>query len=289
MRGLSRLACARSGCQHWFFAQPPLTLRLSCHCCHALPPLLTSDGHAIVITLPRRVLLHRFNFKAPVRDLSFSPDDRFLAVTHGRKLQLWRAPGLKREFAPFVLHRTYTGHFDDITCIGWSPDSRYFLTGSKDMSLRIHSVDPIPGFVPITLSGHRSTIIGAYFSAEGDTIYSVSKDAAVFTWQWTKRVALPSRALQGLAAASADGGDDSSDGDDGPSRSHASKKKKAVAPAASLRREKGTAAASAVAKRSRFQEVPNPVASDGSAYSVLVGEWRLINKHFFKQDHAKVN
>ena len=77
-----------------------------------------------MISLPRRVLLHRFNFKERVRDISFSPDDKFLAVTHGRKLQLWRAPAVKRDFTPFVLHRTYTGHFDDVTCVSWAPNSR---------------------------------------------------------------------------------------------------------------------------------------------------------------------
>jgi WD40 repeat protein len=86
---------------------------------------LRPDGYAIAISLPRRVLLHRFNFKHPVRDLCFSPDDRYVAVSSGRKLQLWRAPGMKREFAPFSLHRTYTGHFDDITCISWAPNGRW--------------------------------------------------------------------------------------------------------------------------------------------------------------------
>ena len=82
------------------------------------------DGNAIVINLQRRVLLHRFNFKEKVRDIQFSPDDKFIAVAVGRKMQVWRTPGLQREFAPFVLHRTYTGHFDDVTCVSWSPSCR---------------------------------------------------------------------------------------------------------------------------------------------------------------------
>lgn len=52
-------------------------------------------------------------------------DTRYIAVTHGKHIQVWVAPGHTKEFAPFVLHRTYTGHYDDTTCIDWSADSRY--------------------------------------------------------------------------------------------------------------------------------------------------------------------
>jgi periodic tryptophan protein 2 len=45
-------------------------------------------------------------------------------VSHGKQIQVWNAPGSNKEFAPFVLHRTYTGHYDDVVAIDWSPDSR---------------------------------------------------------------------------------------------------------------------------------------------------------------------
>jgi len=50
---------------------------------------------------------------------------RFIAATHGSQVQVWQTPShLAREFAPFVLHRTYTGHYDDVLSIQWSSDSR---------------------------------------------------------------------------------------------------------------------------------------------------------------------
>ena len=84
-----------------------------------------ADGRALVSNYRRRVVLHRFNFKKPVRDVQFSPNDRYLAVTHGNHVQVWNAPGLRREFSPFHLHRTYTGHHDETTCIDWSPSGRF--------------------------------------------------------------------------------------------------------------------------------------------------------------------
>ena len=49
---------------------------------------------------------------------------RFIAVTHGKQIKVWHAPDYSKEFAPFTVHRTYTGLFDDTVCIDWSADSR---------------------------------------------------------------------------------------------------------------------------------------------------------------------
>jgi WD40 repeat protein len=50
----------------------------------------------------------------------------YILVTHGNHVQVWNTPSyLAREFAPFVLHRTYTGHFDEVLSVEWSKDSRY--------------------------------------------------------------------------------------------------------------------------------------------------------------------
>lgn len=155
------------------------------------------DGHALCINLPRRIVVHRFSFKSAVADLAFSPDGRYLAVTHGRKLQVWRAPGLDREFAPFALHRTYTGHYDELTCVDWSPNSAYIVTGSADMTARVYSLHTLPGYVPVTLSGHRDCLVSVHFSAE-DVIYTVSRDGSVFVWAWQERKDLAERDAMAL-------------------------------------------------------------------------------------------
>ncbi|KAF9159335.1 hypothetical protein DFQ26_006631 [Actinomortierella ambigua] len=141
------------------------------------------DGKALLVNYNRQVVLHHFNFKEKVDDLQFSPDGKYFAVTHGKQVQLWKTPGFHREFSPFVLHRTYTGHYDDVVSLSWSPDSKFFITTSKDMSARVYSTNPIEGFVPIVLSGHRDTVIGAWFNKEQDTIFTVSKDSALFEWK----------------------------------------------------------------------------------------------------------
>ncbi|KAH7887052.1 quinon protein alcohol dehydrogenase-like superfamily [Phlebopus sp. FC_14] len=142
------------------------------------------DGRALLVNFKRGVVLHHFNFQKPVKDIQFSFDGKYIAVTHDSHVQVWRTPNhLVREFAPFVLHRTYTGHHDEVLRIRWSPDSKCFITTSRDMTARLFTLDPLEGFRPRTFAGHRDAVIGAYFSANGKAIYTVSRDGAVFTWK----------------------------------------------------------------------------------------------------------
>lgn len=142
------------------------------------------DGHALLMNVARRSLLAHMSFKLPVRDAQFSPNGEYLAVTHGTQVQVWRTPSvLVREFAPFVLHRTYVGHFDDVLSITWSRNGLYFLTTSKDMTARLFSLDPVPGFRPKTFAGHRDAVLRAFFSLDNKTVYTVSRDGACLVWQ----------------------------------------------------------------------------------------------------------
>ncbi|KIK70124.1 hypothetical protein GYMLUDRAFT_187734 [Collybiopsis luxurians FD-317 M1] len=142
------------------------------------------DGRALLVSYKRGVVLHHFNFKKPVKDISFSPDGKYIAVTHGSHIQVWQTPNhLAREFAPFVLHRTYTGHMDDVLSVHWANDSQCFITTSRDMTARLFTLHPVEGYRPKTFAGHRDAVLGAFFSADGNTIYTVSRDGAVFIWK----------------------------------------------------------------------------------------------------------
>ena len=133
--------------------------------CHQLDIcFFTTDGHALLINMRRRVVLHRFHFKKRVRCMAFSPDDKYVAVSHGNHVQVWHTPGTRREFSPFVLHRTYTGHHDDVISIEWSRDSKYFVTGSRDLIAHVYTLHTLPGWIPPTLAAHHERVVGAFFS-----------------------------------------------------------------------------------------------------------------------------
>ncbi|KAJ3417297.1 hypothetical protein HDV05_005753 [Chytridiales sp. JEL 0842] len=207
------------------------------------------DGRGLLANFERRVVLHRQNFNEPVRDIQFSPNGKFVAVTHGRKLQIWRTPGFEVEFAPFVLHREIAGPYDDIVTLQWSPDSQYILAGCKDMTVRVFSTDPIEGFQPTILSGHKDVICGAWFSVDAQTIYSVSRDGSLLTWKY--------KTLSSVTGFEKE--DDDDDEDDRPRDSKLS----------------------ANTRRKRQRKTDEETGEE-------LKKWLLIERNYFKQNHAKV-
>lgn len=85
-------------------------------CCVSFSRLLSHSPHSSVCV-------------AQVTAIQFSPDSKFFAVSHGAHVQVWRTPELVCQFAPFTLHREYTGHYADVTCITWSHDGRCVRRG----------------------------------------------------------------------------------------------------------------------------------------------------------------
>ncbi|KAH9859351.1 hypothetical protein IAQ61_011132 [Plenodomus lingam] len=155
------------------------------------------DGRAILTNLARRIVLYHFSLRAEVTALSFAPSGRHFAVGLGRQIEVWHTPSTpdvtqgELEFAPFVRHRIYTGHYDAVQGLEWSADSRFFLSASKDMTARIWSVSQDESLAQTTLSGHRQAIVGAWFSKDQETIYTVSKDGALFIWKYMLRYDAP--------------------------------------------------------------------------------------------------
>jgi periodic tryptophan protein 2 len=175
--------------------------------CMALSPddtvLLTVDvqNYAMLVNVVRGVVLHRFKFKRKVRMALFSPCGKYIAVTHGKHVQIWLAPNhLRKEFAPLILHRTYTGQSSDITHVEWSEDSSVIMAASRDCTARIWTVHTTRNYQPVTLSGHKTPIVGAFFAtAEVESLgstqtgvkrprrisscYTVSDDGTLVTWK----------------------------------------------------------------------------------------------------------
>jgi periodic tryptophan protein 2 len=151
--------------------------RLALHPSGSLLLTVDSTGRAILSHVPRRIAIYHFSFRATVTALAFAPSGRHFAVATGRNVEVWHTPSSPDvggdsgiEFAPFALHRRYAGHFDDVTSLEWSKDSRFFVSAAKDLSARIWSLDPESGFVPTMLSGHRTAVIGAWFSKDQETV-----------------------------------------------------------------------------------------------------------------------
>ncbi|XP_039116001.1 periodic tryptophan protein 2-like [Dioscorea cayenensis subsp. rotundata] len=156
------------------------------------------DGHFLIavddagrmyyVNLRRRVLLHGMTLKGPASALRFSPDGALFAVAIGRRVQVWRSPGFRKEFFPFERVHELRPCAADVTVINWSPDSAYLLVGSKDLTVRLYCLKSYGGSKkPYLFLGHRESIVGAFFAMKKNDnayrVYTISKDGAVFTWK----------------------------------------------------------------------------------------------------------
>jgi hypothetical protein len=56
------------------------------------------------------------------------------------------------------------------TVIDYGDYQRFFLTTSADLTARLFSLNPIEGYRPKTLAGHRDMIIGGWFGADQATV-----------------------------------------------------------------------------------------------------------------------
>lgn len=115
---------------------------------------------------------------------------------------MWHAPGFDKLLSPMQLHRTYGTCHDTITAIDWSADSEFIAVASKDLTARLYSLNPVPGWTPPTLAGHKDALIGVFFTTaatqdaaelagqQAVRLYTVSRDGALFGWSLESSSAL---------------------------------------------------------------------------------------------------
>jgi periodic tryptophan protein 2 len=139
-------------------------------------------------------VLHRKQFHdlGNISCLSFSPDGRYFVVCGSNKALVYVTPGVafaggERQLSPFQIHKVVKAHFDDITCISWSRDSRLMALGSRDLSVKITAVDKHPSVPSIlSLSGHSDVVTQCFFVQSDDSdmdIYSLCRNGQLYHWR----------------------------------------------------------------------------------------------------------
>ncbi|GBG90659.1 hypothetical protein CBR_g51007 [Chara braunii] len=151
---------------------------------------IDAEGRGLLVNVRRRVVLHALRFREKVKAVKFSPDGAFIAVGSGRVVEIWRTPGLKKQFQPFQRHRLFFGCHDVVTCLEWSADSQWLIVGSKDLVVRIFPRDRLLGARPFLLAGHREAPLGAFLRYDDkdahciNGAYSISRDGALREWKF---------------------------------------------------------------------------------------------------------
>ncbi|KAJ9109355.1 hypothetical protein QFC21_000685 [Naganishia friedmannii] len=118
----------------------------------------------------------------PVKAFEFSPD--------GQAIALVSEDGTMRivDAASLALLDTYEGYFGGLTCLAWSPDGRYVVTGGQDDLVTI--VSPRESRVVARGQGHASYVTSIAFdrrrsNARTYRFGSVGEDGRVLFWDFS--------------------------------------------------------------------------------------------------------
>ncbi len=122
--------------------------------------------------LPDSAMFTLSDAGAPV---AFSPDGKLIATGGGPdwRLKLW--DGATGESIAFL-----AGHISHITCVTFSSDGRWLLTGGNDKTVILWDVAGRKA--ARIFEGHTDKIEGAQFLSDGRRLVTASKDMSVRVW-----------------------------------------------------------------------------------------------------------
>jgi eukaryotic-like serine/threonine-protein kinase len=108
---------------------------------------------------------------APTAGLAFSPDNRQLAaVSYNSLARVYDLPDGSERYSL----NTFSLHLDSVA---WSPDGRRLVIGASDGTARIWALDATPPREIAVLPGHTNSVDAAAFTADGNTLVTVSSDS----------------------------------------------------------------------------------------------------------------
>ena len=110
-----------------------------------------------------------------IESISFSPDGTKLAIAGGKpgsmgEIQIW---DWERE--KLLLSHSVT--YDTLYGVSWSPDGKSVAFGASDTAVRV--IDSEDAKPILYMAGHDDWVRGTVFTADGKSIFSVSRDKTV--------------------------------------------------------------------------------------------------------------
>lgn len=97
---------------------------------------------------------------------------RFLAVACNQDIRIYESPSFLKSIEPFIIYKKLKGvHSQKIITLLWSPDSRFIISTSKDLTVKINSLHKINEFQPFTFTGHKQPCVQAFFSDNMEYVF----------------------------------------------------------------------------------------------------------------------
>ncbi len=120
---------------------------------------------------PAAPVLPQYNH---VRDLSYSPDGKIIAVASQDAVFLCRS------FSGTLVH-TLKGHTGEVYSVAWHPDGQTIATASEDTTVRVWNA--ASGKLMYTLKGHLRRVTCVAYRPDGTLLASGGVDKTVRLWQ----------------------------------------------------------------------------------------------------------
>lgn len=165
--------------------------RLSLHPNGRMVLAATEKTHLYMFSLVAGTILHRKEFRDlgdTISVLSFSPDGEYYVVAGGNKALIYTTPSANgKQMNPFMIHKVIKAHFEDVTCVSWSPKSLLVAIGSKDFSVKIVPVDKkvTRAAKILNLAGHSDIINNCFFLSTKESpldLISISRNGQLYLW-----------------------------------------------------------------------------------------------------------
>ncbi|KAF9338493.1 hypothetical protein BGZ91_008697, partial [Linnemannia elongata] len=135
--------------------------------------------------------------RKPINAFAFSPDLQHVAVV--------AADGELRiiDFRNELLIETFKSYFGALTCVCWSPDGKYILTGGQDDLVTIWSFKDLR--IVARCQGHQNYVTGVAFDSwrcdeRNYRFGSVGEDAKLLLWDFSVGSLHKPKAVQSFAA-----------------------------------------------------------------------------------------
>ncbi|KAK2188503.1 hypothetical protein NP493_130g01036 [Ridgeia piscesae] len=131
------------------------------------------DGAFYLHEMPDFNLIHSLSISdQSISTVSFNASGDWVAIGCSERGQLlvweWQSES-------YVLKQQ--GHFNNMSCLAYSPDGQYVATGSDDSKVKVWNT--LSGFCFVTFSEHTAGVTGVTFNQNGQVVISASLDGTV--------------------------------------------------------------------------------------------------------------
>lgn len=125
---------------------------------------------------------------APIADLSFSQDGRYLVAAGAGSAWMWETkPGGRMwqyEFYKGEINGNLIIYKDTVTAAGISPDNRFFALGTSRHDIHLYNLDT--GNLILTLSEHSAPVTHLIFDPGSQYLLSADRDGRMILWNIAK-------------------------------------------------------------------------------------------------------